>query len=103
MTRRATADGGSGKYLLHDAGLALGEGDVATRLVADELDLNLAPLATTLLVVIIVVVGRTRARTLDAAALSCAIADGMRIVELGRGGLVVLIGDVGHCVGCAVL
>ena len=92
MTRRATADRGgetkrglgSGTYLLHDTGLALGEGDVATRLVADELDFNLAPLATTLLIVIIVVVGRARARTLDAAALSCAIAYGMRIVELGR-------------------
>lgn len=92
MTRRATVDRGeetrreirSGTYLLHDTGLALGECDVATRLVADELDFDLAPLATALLVVIIVVVGRARARTLDAAALSGAIADGMRIVELGR-------------------
>lgn len=33
-------------YLFHDTGLSLGESDVTTRLVLDELDLNLAPLAT---------------------------------------------------------
>jgi hypothetical protein len=32
-------------HLLHNTGLALGKGDVATRLVGDELDLNLATLA----------------------------------------------------------
>ena len=85
--------------LLHDAGLALGESDVAARLVADELDLDLAALAAALLVVVIVVVGRGSAGALNAAGLAniaVAIADGMRVVELGGRGLVVLIGDVGH-------
>lgn len=44
-------------HLLHDAGLALGEGDVPTRLVLDELDLDLAALTAALLVVIVIVVG----------------------------------------------
>ena len=88
--------------LLHDAGLALGEGDVAARLVADELELDLAALAAALLVVVIVVVGGARAGALDAATLTdggVAIADGMRVVELGGRGLVVLISDVGHFSG----
>jgi hypothetical protein len=42
--------------LLHDSSLALGKCDVSARLVADELDLNLATLATALLVIIVVVV-----------------------------------------------
>ena len=44
-------------YLLHDTSLALGKGNVSTRLVGDELDLNLAALAAALLIVIIVVHG----------------------------------------------
>lgn len=83
--------------LLHDTGLSLGESDVATRLVADELDLNLAALAAALLVIIIVVVGGRSALSLDAATLSCgsiAIA-GVGVVDLSGRGLVVL-GDVGH-------
>lgn len=43
-------------YLLHDSSLALGERNVSARFVADKLDLNLATLATALLVVIVVVV-----------------------------------------------
>lgn len=85
--------------LLHDSSLALGECDVATRLVADELDLDLATLAAALVVVIIVIFGCAGTGTLDAAILSdagVAIADRMRLVELGRRGLVVLISDVGH-------
>ena len=84
--------------LLHDAGLALGEGDVSTRLVLDELDLNLASLATRLVVVIVVVVSRAGTRTLDASALEGAIA----VLEVvGSGGRVGLVigGDVGHCCG----
>ena len=71
---------------------------MATRLVADELDFNLATLAAALLIIVIVILGDAGARTLDAAILgggSVTIAD-VRIVELGWGGLVVLISDVGH-------
>lgn len=111
MTRRvqraATCEGAStvggardtvATHLLHDAGLALGEGDVAARLVGDELDLNLAALAAALLVVVIVVIGRARPGALDAAGFggSIAIADRVRVVELGGRRLVVLISDVGH-------
>lgn len=45
-------------YLLHDTRLALGEGNVAARLVLDELDLNLPALAAGLVIVVVVVVGR---------------------------------------------
>lgn len=85
--------------LLHDASLAFGEGDVAARLVTNELDLDLAALATALLVVIIVVVGRARAGALDTAGLAdivVAVADGMRVLKFGGRRLVVLISDVGH-------
>jgi hypothetical protein len=51
--------------LLHDARLPLGKCDVATRLVCDELDLNLSALATGLIIVIIVVVGGGRTLALD--------------------------------------
>lgn len=88
-------------YLLHDTGLALGEGDVATRFITNKLDLDLATLTAALLIVIIIVVGDTSARALDATGLvggSVAIAD-MGIVQLVGRGLVVLIGDVGHFFG----
>ena len=63
-------------HLLHDAGLPLGEGDVTTRLVLDELDLNLATLAAGLVVVIVVVVGGgAGALALDAAVLGPAIVE----------------------------
>jgi hypothetical protein len=89
----------TGTYLLHDAGLALGEGDVATRLVGDELDLDFSSLAATLVIVVVVVVGDALSRALGATALSSgrgAIADGVGIVELDRRLLIVLISDVGH-------
>jgi hypothetical protein len=48
-------------YLLHDAGLPLGKGNVPARLVLNELDLNLSPLAAGLVVILVIVVGgRTR-------------------------------------------
>ena len=84
--------------LLHDAGLALGEGDVSTRLVLDELDLNLASLATRLVVVVIVVVGSAGTRALDTSALEGAIA----VLEVVRGGGrvgLVIGGDLSHCCG----
>ncbi len=89
--------------LLHDAGLALGKGNMATRLVRDELDLNLAALAATLFVIIIVVVGGRRTLALDAARLGggAAVAYRVGVVNVLRRGLVVLVGDVGH--GCGRL
>jgi len=72
-----------------------------TRLVGDELDLNLPPLASGLVIVIVVVVCGG-ALALDATALCrgrIPVSHDMRIVvEYGWRGLVVLlIGDVGHC------
>lgn len=84
-------------YLLHDTSLALGKCNVATGLVVDELDLNLATLAAALLVIVIVVVGGAGTLALDASVLSDAAVANLRLVEVGRRGLVVLIGDVGHC------
>lgn len=91
------SEGWEGTYLLHDAGLALGEGDVATRLVRDELDLDLPPLAARLVIVVVVVVGGRGTLALDAAVLArgAAVPDGV-VVEGRRGGRVVLVGDVGH-------
>lgn len=88
--------------LFHDAGLALGKSNVATRLVRDELDLNLAALAATLFVVIIIVVGRRRTLAFDAARLGgAAVAYRVGVVNVLRRRLVVLVGDVGH--GCGRL
>lgn len=47
---------GQDAYLFHDTGFALGESDVATRLILDKLDLDLAALAAGLVVVVVVVV-----------------------------------------------
>lgn len=83
--------------LLHDSRLPLGKSNVAARLVADELDLNLATLPAALLIIIVVVVGGRRSLALDTARLgggSTAIA--LRLFELGRRVLLVLIRDVGH-------
>jgi hypothetical protein len=83
-------------YLLHDSGFALGKGNVSTRLIADELDLNLASLAAALLVIVIVVVG-TRTLALDAAGLGGdGISIAVRLVQVGGRCLIVLVGDVGH-------
>ena len=71
---------------------------MSTRLVLDELDLDLASLATWLVIVIIVVVGGAGTRALDASALEGAIA----ILEvIGSGGRVGLVigSDLGHCCG----
>ncbi len=71
---------------------------MSARLVSDELDLDLSPLASWLIVVIIVVVGCRRTLAFDAARLAncIAVSDGM-LVEGRRRALVVLVGDVGHC------
>jgi hypothetical protein len=87
-------------HLLHDASFALGESNVSPGFVLDELDFNLASLASWLVVVVIVVVGCAGSRTFDAAVLaaldSVAIANG--VVVAGRGVLVVFGELAGHCV-----
>ncbi len=83
--------------LLHDTSLPPGECDMTARLVGDELDLNLSPLASGLIVVIVIVVGGRGTLTFDAARLDwIPVSDGM-LVEGGWRTLVVLIRDVGHC------
>ena len=81
-------------YLLHDTGLALGKGDVTTRLVLDELDLNLSSLAAGLVVVVVIVVGSS-AGALDAAVLHAEGAIAV-VVDRGRRVLVVLGDFAGH-------
>jgi len=78
-------------HLLHDTGLPLGEGDVATRLVLDELDLDLAALTARLVVVIIVVLG-AHATALGAASLS-AVA---RLVQVIVAGGELVVSDSRH-------
>lgn len=82
-------------YLLHDAGLALREGDVPARLVLDELDLNLPALAARLVIIIIVVVC-CRARALGAAVRIANAQGAAVVVQRGRCVLVVLGDLVGH-------
>lgn len=70
---------------------------MAARLVGDKLDLNLSPLASGLIVVIVIVVGGRGTLAFDAARLDrIPVSDGM-LVEGGWRALVVLIRDVGHC------
>lgn len=77
-------------HLLHDAGLALGKGNVSTRLVLDELDLNLATLTAGLVVVVVVIVGGGGlALALDAAGLGVAVVE-LLFVVVGW----VLVGDL---------
>jgi hypothetical protein len=86
----------AGTYLLHDAGLALGKGDVATRLVLDELDLDLPALTARLVVVIVVVVGR-RARALGAAIGIGGVEGAVAVVVQLRRRVLVVFGDLaGH-------
>ena len=74
---------------------------MATRLVLDEFDLDLAALAAALVVVVVIVVGVALARALDAAGrvggeLGVGVADGL--VVLGGGDVGFLVGDFGgHC------
>lgn len=95
---RARSHGGDMTNLLHDTSLALGEGDVSTRLVLDELDLNLATLATRLVIIVVVVVGSAGTRALDASALERAIAILKIVLGGGRVGLVGG-GQLSHCCG----
>ena len=67
---------------------------MATRLVCDELDLDLSSLATGLVIIVVVVVGGGGTLTLDTATLNCTITHGM-VVQTGWGTFVV-VGDIGH-------
>ena len=80
-------------HLLHDSSLALGKGDVTTRLVLDELDFDLAALTAGFVVVVIIVVGSgAGALTLDAATLDVAVLEVVVFVVLvGR----ILVNDLG--------
>lgn len=84
-------------HLLHDTRLPLGEGDVATRLILDELDLDLSALATGLVVIVIIVIG-AHAIPFGGAIVRSAIAGGLLQVLLGGRGLLLIKGgsDVGH-------
>lgn len=88
-----------GSYLLHDARLALGEGNVPSRFVLDEFDVDLPPFTTRLVVVIVIFVGGgTDARSFDTAIFSTLCA----VTVTGRNRVVVdrrrlgRIGKVGH-------
>ena len=81
-------------YLLHDTRLPLGEGDVATRLILDKLDLDLAALTAGLVVIIIIVLG-THAVALGATGVG-AVARLLQVIVLARGELLVAGSHVGH-------
>jgi hypothetical protein len=89
--------GRDGTDLLHDSSFTLGEGDVPTRLVLDELDLDLATLATGLVIIVVVVVGGAGSLALDAAVLYLeAIAIANRVIVAWRR-ISVVFGDfAGH-------
>lgn len=86
-------DGGS-TYLLHDTSLPLGEGDVATRLILNKLDLNLAALTAGLVVIIIVVLG-AHAVALGATGIG-AVASLLQLIMLTGGEFLVDGSHVGH-------
>ena len=72
--------------LLHDTGLALRESNVSTRLVLNELDVNLPALTARLFIIIVIIVAGSSAdaRTFDTAIVSAlasvAIAAGQDII-----------------------
>lgn len=82
--------------LLHDASLSLREGDVSSGFVLNEFDLNLAPLAASLLIVVVIIVSRGgNTRTLGATGLAVTgrVVGGGAMVKLRR------ISNVGHVRG----
>lgn len=81
-------------YLLHDTSLALGEGDVTTRLILDKLDLDLAAL-TTRLVIVVVVVLSAHAAALGTAGVS-AVAGLLQVIVVWRELLLTDRGHIGH-------
>ena len=86
--------------LLHDTGLALGECDVATRFVLDELDFDFSPLATGLVFVVVIFFHLfVRARTLDAAVCVASSERGIAIagdlIVVAWRSVLVVLGDFG--------
>lgn len=67
---------------------------MTTRLISDELDLNLSSLASRLVIIVVVVVSSRGALAFDTATI-IAVSEGV-VIE-GRGGALIVIGDVGHC------
>ena len=86
-------DGGSA-YLLHNTSLALGKGNVTTRLILDELDLDLTTLPSRLVVIIIVVFG-THAVALGPTGIG-AVARLLQVIVLVGREFLVDGGHVGH-------
>ena len=80
-SRRGTRTVLGRTYLLHDTGLPLGKGNVATRLVLNELDLDLAALTAGLVIIVVVVLG-AHAAALGAAGVSAVT--GLLEVIVGR-------------------
>lgn len=85
---------GRTQYLLHDTGLALREGDVATRLILDELDLDLAALTAGLVIVVVVVLG-AHATALGAAVVR-AVAGLLQVIMTRREFLLADRSHIGH-------
>lgn len=96
---RSRRVGGRATHLLHDTSLPFREGNVATGLVLDELDLNLSTLATGLIVIVVVVLGAQTAAFGDVV-VSGAVASSRGLLEVfvgGRRGILLTNGsDVGH-------
>lgn len=75
---------GVSSHLFHDSRFALREGDVSTRLVLNEFDLDLATFASGLVVIVVVVVGGGRgALSLDTTSLGSAILELLLLVIVG--------------------
>ena len=92
---------GRRSYLLHDPGFPLGEGNVASRFVLNELDLDLPPLPTGFIVIVVVVIGRGAGpwafgATIDIQGSIIAVTRYGCWVLCRRRGLLVVIGDLSH-------
>lgn len=81
-------------YLLHDTSLPLGESDVATRLILNKLDLNLAALTARLVIIVVVVLG-AHAAALGATGVS-AVAGLLQVIMVGGEFLLADGSHVGH-------
>ena len=78
-------------YFLHDSRFALREGDVTARLVLDEFDIDLPPLTTSSLVIVVIFIRCSAySRTFDT---TCVGAIARRVVVSWRG---IRISDVSH-------
>lgn len=84
----------NGTYLLHNTSLPLGKGDVTTRLILDELNLDLAALTARLVIVVVVVLG-ANAAALGTAGVS-AVARLLQVVVVRRELLLTNRRHIGH-------